>query len=237
MADTPPRTLPEQSRAEKPRLTAEVFEHREQRAAYGTDPTDALPRQVAETSYDQTYVPPLSPETLVCMADARYFRLLSHPDPRTADRELARFTVDEVQCADGRYWVPYQAALARVGEEDHSLVSFNPQTGLCAVYPLRYACKHYLRQLTDFEGDPERKFLARFCTALRDSNGEYQSLRDTIVYACELRDPRDATSARMLDDFDTQLVQLGRERTAPEHEFDVDAELAGNPAGGIFSGK
>ena len=118
-------------------------------------------------------------------------------------------------------------ALQRVPESQRHEVQFHVRLGVCYVQPRRQACKHYVRQMTDFAANKDRKFIARFCTALRDESGEFLSLRDGLMYACDLRDPRERTSERLLDDFDAQKIAEGRERTseANETEFDVDAAL------------
>lgn len=95
------------------------------------------------------------------------------------------------------------------------------------VTPIREQCKHYARQMTDFGDDLEHKFMERLCTARRDSGGEFLSLRDNRMYACELREPIHIQSTEAaLDSFDNEKVKLGLERTKAEETFDVDSALS-----------
>jgi hypothetical protein len=223
--DELPVTVPHEvariGKEDAPRLDQELYRHREQPPAYGFDPQDGLPRVVPESSYEETYVPPLDPTTFICMADTTEFRLLS------GATILARFTADEVQRqSDGRYYVSYELALSRTERSLHHHVLMHVGSALTPVEPIRRACKHYVRQMIDLAGHRDRRVVTRFCTALRDENGEFQSLRDGLVYACELRDPREPVSEGQLDDFDRRKITEGRERREnDEGEFDVDAEL------------
>lgn len=218
----PPNTMPGAARSlkrsEAPRLDREFFDHREQPAAFGTDPRDGLPRPISEATSDSTYVVPLSPATFICMGDHSAFTLPGQPD--------VRFEPSEVQTIAGDFFVGFDLAVERANGET-SRVTFvakpGPTHGFVQVEPLRRQCNHYVRQLTDTDNRP-RGFMARFCTALRDESGEYQSLRDTALYACELRDPRDRESERALNEFDAKKIAEGRERSA-QPEFDVDAAL------------
>jgi hypothetical protein len=95
--------------------------------------------------------------------------------------------------------------------------------------------------MTDFQDDDEHVFVARLCTARRDDGGEFLSLRDAQVFACDLREPREATGAHRMDTFDASKIELGRKRRE-EEGFDVDQALkdmtdvddASGGAGGIF---
>lgn len=235
----PPVTIPGEAhvqRPEAPSLTREVFDHREQPSAYGFNPQDGLPRPVAETSTDDTVVLPLHPDTFVCMADYTVFYLRSYHGQGPSD-VIAEFKPDEVQRTAAGFWVPTPLALERVGADRAHLVFLAPN-GLTPVEPKRRQCKHYARQMTDFSGR-RRGFVARMCLALRDESGEYQSLRDTGLYACELRDPPDALSTETLDEFDARKVREGLERSRDESKegsFDIDAALFAQPLNGLLVG-
>jgi len=225
--DEPPRTTPRdvvpiEGRIDAPRPEAELYHHREQRSVFGTDPLDGLPRQVSETTMEDTYVPALDPKTFVCMADTTEFTLESRMGA------LAHFTIDEVKREDdGQYSVPVALALRRAPESQRHEVQFDLRRGVCFVQPRRPACKHYVRQMTDLAANKDRRVIARFCTALHDESGEFLSLRDGLMYACDLRNPREKQSERLLDDFDAQKIAEGRERqrSVTETDFDVDAAL------------
>ncbi len=101
------------------------------------------------------------------------------------------------------------------------------------VEPLRRPCANYRRQLTDHQGDHEHRSLNRYCTAVRDENGEFVALRDSRLYACELRAPADPITEKLLDAFDQEAVAKARKQ---DEEFDVAGALDDEKAGGIFSG-
>jgi hypothetical protein len=223
----PPVTIPGEesglARADAPPITREVFDHTEQKAAYGFDNVDAMPRPVSETTSDDTTVLPLHPDTFVCMADYRKFSLRDD-----AAKLLVEFAPTEVKRTGGQFGVPYGVAIAKAGAESAHLIALDVRTGLVLVEPARRQCKHYVRQLVDFSGR-RRSFVARMCTALRDESGEYQSLRDTGVYACELRDPPEDAGTRELDDFDSKKIAEGALRDEVATIFDVDAALVKQP--------
>jgi hypothetical protein len=230
LPETVPQEAQRKAQQDAPRADSELYQHREQPPAYGVDPQDGLPRPFAESSYEETYVPPLEPRTLICMADTSEFHL------KVAGQVLV-FTRDEVIHDERGYSVPYRIAIERLGPERQHEIFVDMKTTRTPVEPARKACKHYVRQMTDLSGHHDRRFIARFCTALRDENGDYLSLRDGLMYACELRDPREPVSEKLLDEFDAQKISEGRERNEEtvEHEFDVDAALKQQQDLGIFS--
>jgi hypothetical protein len=93
-----------------------------------------------------------------------------------------------------------------------------------AVEPIRPECAHYLRMQTDLAADRDHRFIARACMKQRSDDGEYYSVRDTLVAACNLRSPRHFESEQILDDFDQKKISDARAREEME-EFDVDKEL------------
>lgn len=200
------------------RADDEVYEGFPQRPiGHGIDPADGLPRPAIQHAVEMAYAPPLSLETLVCMEDASSFVVRDEwghkgaewlPEnvkrtPNGAYRALwsqAKWVSEIMACAENDTWV--------------------------LVEPVRPACKHYARQMTDFQDDPDHEFVARLCTARRTDGGEFLSLRDSQVYACELRTPSDTESAERLARFDAEKIRLGRERTAKPEVFDIEAALA-----------
>ena len=81
------------------------------------------------------------------------------------------------------------------------------------VTPKRLPCVHYVRQMVQFEHNPEVKMIARLCSARRDRQGAFMSVRDRAVWACDMRNPPDLESQRLLDEFDEKKLKEGRERT------------------------
>lgn len=97
------------------------------------------------------------------------------------------------------------------------------------VEPVRPECLHYLRLQTDLAADRDARYLQRACTQQRSEDGEYYSVRDSLIAACNLRSPRHYPSEALLDKFDDDKMNQAREREQME-EFDVDKELAAEGA-------
>jgi hypothetical protein len=173
--------------------------------AYGMDPADGLPRPAVQHAVQMAYAPPLSPETLVCMGDYSEF--------------VARDEWGEIL----QRWTP--AEIVRTPNGKWRVIN-NDTVRRFEVEPIRPPCKHYARQMIDFQDDPDAKFVTRLCTARRNSEEGFLSVRDSQVYACELRDPKHGASEEQLNAFDNEKVRLGRERTEQADEFDVEAALA-----------
>ena len=180
---------------------------------FGTDPTDGMPRPTVQSSVKDSQAPPLEIDTFICMADTRTFV--------TRDAEWGNITgrVDAslVERTENGKWRTQTKNFGKSG-------SATPDERWIEVEPIRLACKHYWRQKTDFENDRDSRFYVRLCTIRRDSDGEYISLRDNRVYACDKRSPRHAPSETQLDAFDELCIQLGAERK--EEEFDPERRLA-----------
>lgn len=214
--------------------------------AYGMDPQDGLPRPAIQHAVQMAYAPPLSPDTLVCMADTSAFVLRDK-----WERVIVQFSPTEVErMPNGAYVVATALAAARVAKTDPraayvlddgdpsnngprdilsaalGVVTAEVDRDWTSVAPLRPQCRHYARQMIDFQDDPDAKFVTRLCTARRNSEEGFLSVRDSQVYACELREPKHWVSAARLDTFDAEKVRLGRERTENDEGFDVEAALA-----------
>lgn len=196
--------------AQQPRIDQELWESYPDKphAEYGIDPRDGMPKPTVPHSLKLAQAPDLLPETFVCMSDCSAFVRRD-----ALGRITDRFEPEEVERApNGRYYLKKRFI-------------FLP---IVSVEPLRPACKHYARQMTDVQDDSDFRFIARLCTLRKTDDGEYLSLRDSQVFACELRDPRDYEgSARALDLFDDAQVEANRKKQqqAEEASFDVDAAL------------
>lgn len=173
----------------------------------GMNPEDGLPSPVLENVHP--FAPPLSLDTCVCLADEREFVRRD-----TWSEIVKRFPPDAVEMTPGGRW--------------------RNKSDRMEVWPIRPQCRHMLRQLTDFSGDAQGVMLERCCTARRDSGGEFLSLRDAQMIACELRDPRDQESEELLRRFDARKIREGAKRRAEGAGFDIssidndpDADLEG----------
>ncbi len=188
---------------------------------HAVNPTDGLPRQVVPTSVKLAQAPTLRLDNLICMADTSNFVVRNH-----YGLVVATYSPDRVRrFPDGRYYVE----TLDPDEDDLDRITL--------VEPIRPQCQHYVRQLVDFPDDPDFKAYIRLCSARRTDSGEFLSVRDMAVFACELREPRDPVSEQIMDAFDQSLLAAARQAA---EIFDVDAALTQEGAadlsgGGIFS--
>ena len=232
----------------------EVYQHvPENPAEWATYVMDADGLPKPQTPTDMPFAPPLTTSNLVCIEDTSEFVIRN----RWGD-VVARFTPEQVERAPSGQWrVSLHHALAGLGVDasagrdllsdrlgktlsecgEYGVVYDN---AWCEVEPLRPMCKHYARQLTDFQDNDEHVFVARLCTGRRDDGGEFLSLRDSQTFACTMRCPRDAVSEARADLLDANKIRLGAARIAAGDGFDVDAHLnrmlEGEDATGIFTG-
>jgi hypothetical protein len=199
----------------------------------GIDPEDGMPRPVPATSLEDSLAPGLAPETFVCMADKTTFVIR---DAWGVVVPNARFTPDQVErMPDGRYRVSFWFAI----ESGVPItVALRVRDGRwCVVEPLRPQCQHYRRQLVPPGNENPGLRVGqtiRYCTAIRDENGEYIDLSNSELSACEMRLPPTKDCTPKLDAADDERVRLDRKNQEQNADFDVDGELA-KEAGGIFS--
>jgi len=81
------------------------------------------------------------------------------------------------------------------------------------VEPIRPPCRHYVRQITQFDYNPEADVTLRLCAARRTTEGAFMSVRDRKMTACDMREPRHMESETVLDDFDNRKIREGASRT------------------------
>ena len=80
------------------------------------------------------------------------------------------------------------------------------------VEPIRPPCRHYVRQMTQFEYNPENDAILRLCSARRTTEGTFMSVRDRKMSACDMRDPPDLESESQIDEFDKKKIEQGATR-------------------------
>lgn len=205
---------------ERPKLGNAVYKHPLRPQMVVMDPSDNLPRPAVASSMTDTTAPPLSPETLICMGDESVFVIRD----RWGD-VIVRLAPDLVrqECAYPRPWL---VAVAVLSDDDKSAlirkgILPSAEVGVAAdneiempdflqAEPLRAQCTYYRRVMTDFEGSAEHQQVERVCAAQRTEAGEFTSLSDTRVYACEHRLPRDFVSEERLRRFDEARIQEGK---------------------------
>lgn len=201
---------------------------------------DGMPQPTVPTA--MPFAPPLHPDTLCCIADTRKFCLRGK-----WGQVVVEFEPEEVERAEnGMYRVSRkvltQALMKGFSNQPASAWEREKRTNdhlahvLGRTYrqdymwhevePIRPQCKHFARQATDFQDLTDHMFVSRLCTARRDSGGEFLGLRDTQMFACDMRDPYDQKGIERLEKFDQNKIVLGEERHERDgSRFDVDAAL------------
>lgn len=156
---------------------------------------DGLPMQSAPEA-GVSDIPVFSCETLVCIGDFSQFH---DRDGNVYDKARVMKERPSLETfPEGEFETPYVLA----GAKYH-----------LPLLPKRLPCVHYVRQMVQFEHNPEVKMIARLCSARRDRQGAFMSVRDRAVWACDMRNPPDLESQRLLDEFDEKKLKEGRERT------------------------
>ena len=171
--------------------TSDSFAPSEIRKVVGDD---GLPTQVPPHGSGMSDIPALSPDTLICMGDFSSFVTRDSFGTVTARYEAE----DVVQDREGSYWV------SKRGYARSTIV----------VEPFRPPCKHYVRQVTQLDKNPEYKDHLRLCAARRTTEGTFMTLKDVGMWACTMREPRHLESEKLITEFDLLKMQQGRRRSS-----------------------
>jgi hypothetical protein len=199
---------------------------------------DGLPG--VRPSTDMPHAPPLAVESFVCMADRSTF-VIRRPRWGTV---VATFQPAEVKRSEsGLYYVDFLDAIDHGAPWPLVLRLMEYSTGRVPVEPIRPQCSFLARQMVDLQDSTENILIERLCTARRDEQSFFLSVRDSQVHACELRNPPAPKENARLDLFDDRKIALGKERRERPDAFDVDRALAQadedakdtTPYGGIFA--
>lgn len=223
------------SKFTSPRSDEELYQGLETPVTFSVNPADGMPTPVIPDHGDKP--PPLSVDTLICMEDKRSFVI------RNSDGSIWQsFEPKEVKrLPNGEWFVEAPLFLDKVNAGgakpytstelacNHDLSLFIRRHGefeqIVRVEPIRPACRHYLRMQTDTSLDRSKRYLSRACMAQHSDTGEYISVGDAGIFACNIRSPRHLESEALLDYFDDLKIQQGLEREKAG-AFDVEAELA-----------
>jgi hypothetical protein len=167
--------------------------------------------------------PALSPDTFICMEDASEFVLRA----RDFGGVVGRFAPEEVTRApNGEHYVTFGQAILSGAPWLDVLSKTRWPSGRVVVEPVRPKCQYLSQQLVDFGDQVDAVLVERLCTARRDDERFFVGLRDTRMYACELRSPRHIEGEDRIRKLDETKIELGKQRTAElKDDFDVDAAL------------
>lgn len=162
---------------------------------------DGLPTQAVDGTTDDD-IPPLSPETLVCMEDTSEFVIRDDYMQITN-----RFKPSEVERKpNGKYYL--KAGVHKVGVSEVQTSEQDP----IEVQPIRPRCAHYVRQMGQGSLNSAMKEHYRLCSARRTTEGAFMSVRNQALWACTMRSPRDPDSEEKLEDFDEKKIAEGAQR-------------------------
>lgn len=218
----------ELSDLERTRLGSDLYQHPLRPQMIAMNPADGLPQVTSTLSMEDTRAPSLHPDTFVCMADESQWVVLLEIGVgedlyfTLDEQELAHVVVDE-RTGERRLALDFVSQEHQLAAEWLTFRDFFPEAKWLSVQPIRKQCCYYKRVMTDFEGQHNIKSVERSCSAQITEGGEYVALRDTRVYACEHRAPRDFVSEKRLRDFDARRIA---EAQRVEEEFDVEGQLA-----------
>lgn len=188
--------------------------------------------------------PALALDTFVCLGDESEFVLRS----KRWDEVVGRFMPEVVEKSpSGAHYVSLETAVSSGAAWLHILRALDPFTLRVRVEPKRPQCAFLAQQMADFGDEATHQILERLCTARRDDESYFVGLRDTRVYACELRSPPDRESEERIRIMNNTKIILGKERLREtgEGKFDIDqalrdaeadAEKEGLTGSGIFKG-
>jgi len=160
---------------------------------------DGLPLRVDQTS--ESDIPALSKNSLVCMGDFSKFVLRNE----WGDIIASFAPADVSRAPNGAYRVKNNL----VREQGATNISSDDWV---EVFPIRPACKHYVRQQGSFNLNAAKKAHYRLCSARRTTEGTFMTVRDTGMWACDMREPYDAETIKVLDDFDNKKIAQGANR-------------------------
>jgi len=213
---------------ENPGFGEHFHKHPLEPSSFGTDPIDGLPRPASVATLSVTRSPPITKDVFICMGDFSVF--VVRDDQGAVKRAFEPSQV--VRLPNGKWCLQRDAITP---EERTDLLRgdlFASRSVVVYVEPIRPQCRNYRRTLIDMPANPEHQYLERVCMAARDENGQFVTINDTRVYACELREPRHLESESKLDEIDEKATAKAREETS---EFDIDAALdAEGGRGGIL---
>lgn len=195
--------------------TSESFSPSVIRKAKGPD---GLPTQIPPPGSGMSDIPPLSTDTLVCMGDFSSFAI------RDAFGVVLRRFETAVQDSEGSWWAAVRDSecvelfgrmkitLGEKGSFQHREVKSYLGTYFVQVEPHRPPCKHYVRQVTQLDKNPEHKDHLRLCAARRTTEGTFMTLKDVGMWACSMREPRHPESEKLIQEFDLLKMQQGERR-------------------------
>jgi hypothetical protein len=165
---------------------------------------DGMPAAVDGTTPSD--IPALSVQSLICMADTSAYVI------RNGWGEvIARFLPAEVEhTPNGQTRVKAELAMQRAQEQRPGC--WRARQAWVIVEPLRPACRHYVRQETQLHLNAQHSMFVRLCAARRTTEGTFMTVRDTGLWACNMREPRDIPSEARMEAFDRRKIREGAKR-------------------------
>jgi hypothetical protein len=165
---------------------------------------DGLPLTVDQTTASD--IPALSVKSLICMGDFSKFVLRDE-----WGHVCAEFVRSEVTRMPNGKWT-VSGGVARRVDGVKAIIGVPAEGEPVEVEPIRPQCRHYVRQKTSFALNAQHSQFSRLCSARRTTEGAFMTVRDVAVGACDMREPFDAESSKVLDEFDALKIEQGTSR-------------------------
>jgi hypothetical protein len=204
-------------------------------------------------------IPALSPESLVCMGVFSEFVICNMwGDPvlrfkpeqvERAPRGLWRVSMDlaresligigALRLTEKTHWSQVVESLGALGVCMSGSHGFWSTERYVQVQPIRPPCRHYIRQMSHADFNPENQAVYRLCGGRRTTEGAMMSVGNIGMWACTMREPPLAESEERIDKFDRMKVQQGKHRTfhslvqSKSDDEQVAEQMVGK---GIFGG-
>lgn len=166
--------------------------------------SDGMPSVSAPYDDERSDIPPLSPDTLICMGVFTEFVIRD-----SWGNISARVSADKVERT------PIGLYVANVSDLDGNIpggVKMSADASRVEVQPIRPPCKHYVRQLAPYYLNQKHSKAFRLCAARRTTEGAFMDISDMGMYSCDMREPMVADSLKHIDRFDALKMRQGASR-------------------------
>jgi len=176
---------------------------------------DGIPGFEQTQSTSNMAIPPLNPDTFVCMEDQSkyYFSRTQIEVPKEYFHLIKKTRIGD---QDEFHLIPQTA------EQNENLLKINPTKymngtregdyGFWVVLPKRYRCRHLKMQLIDVEGNPDYTKTEKLCATRRSVTGAFFDIGENPIFACDLRDPYDVSTSDLITKSLKLKVEKGKQR-------------------------
>lgn len=195
---------------------------------------DGMPTNYAPYDDERSDIPPFSPESLICIGIFDEFVVRNE-----WGEIVARVPGDVVdRTPSGRWRVKRSRFIQHNPDPRPKGVVRSWLERLSGkwveVEPIRPPCRNYVRQLAPYYMNPKHRKAFRLCSARRTTEGTFMDVSDSGMYSCDMREPRETISEKLMDEFDKKKMREGKSRRYLPMFEGFDEKKEG--PGGIFDG-